>query len=170
VREVAELGRPHGIRGEITALLRGLSGAELAAIETLRIRRVGGTEGPVRVAGARPKGRGWILRLDGVRDRDAAESLRGAVILAAPSDLPEREPGEWWAEDLVGLEVVSDGGEPLGRLEEVLELPANDVYVVRSERGEVLLPAIEDVIVAVDLEANTMTVHLLPGLIDETRA
>ena len=67
-----------------------------------------------------------------------------------------------------GLEVVTDEGETLGRLEEVLELPANDVYVVRSEKGEVLLPAIDDVIVAVDLPEQRMTVHLLPGLIEET--
>jgi len=122
----------------------------------------------VRVIGARSKGAGWILRLDGVTDRNAAEGYRGAVIRAQASDLPELAPGEWWIDDLVGLEVVTDEGKPLGRLEEVLELPANDVYVVRSEKGEVLLPAIEDVIVAVDLEEERMTVHLLPGLIEET--
>jgi 16S rRNA processing protein RimM len=153
------------VRGEITALLHGVTGAELAAIATLRIRRADGTEAPVRVEGARPKGAGWVLRIDGVEDREGAELLRGAVILAPRGDLPE-VPGEWWIDDLVGLEVVSDGGAALGRLVDVWKLPANDVYVVRSAAGEVLLPAIEDVIVGVDLERGTMTVHLLPGLID----
>ncbi len=168
MQEVAELGKPHGIRGEITALLRGVSGDELVAIETLRIRRSDETEAPVRVIRGRPKGTGWILQLDCAGDRSGAEALRGAVILAPRSDLPELEAGEWWVDDLVGLDVVSDEGESLGRLDEVLELPANDVYVVRSDRGEVLLPAIEDVIVEVDLEKKRMTVHLLPGLIEET--
>ena len=167
MREVAALGKPHGVRGEITALLRGVSGGELAAIETLRIRRADGTEAPVRVAGGRPRGEGWILRLEGVGDRNEAERYRGSVILAPPESLPEPPPGEWWADDLVGLEVVSDRGEPLGRLVEVMSLPANDVYVVRSGDREVLLPATDEVIVGVDLEAGRMTVHLLPGLIEE---
>lgn len=156
------------MRGEVTALLHGLTGDELAAVGTLRVRRPDGSESPVRVTGARAKGAGWILRLAGVDDRDEAEALRGAAILAPRADLPEPAPGEWWIDDLVGLEVVSDEGDTLGRLEEVLRLPANDVYVVRSDRGEILLPAIDDVIVAVDLGAGRMTVHLLPGLIEET--
>jgi 16S rRNA processing protein RimM len=164
--KIAELGRPHGLRGEITALLHGVSGEELAAIATLRMRRADGSEVQVRVESGRPKGSGWILRIDGVEDREGAELLRGAVILAPPGDLPEAAPGEWWIDDLVGLEVVSDDGARLGRLVEVWTMPANDVYVVRSAEGEVLLPAIEEVIVGVDLEKGTMTVHLLPGLCD----
>ncbi|MGH2571120.1 MAG: ribosome maturation factor RimM [bacterium] len=165
-QKVAELGRPHGIRGEITALLFGVTGAELSAMTTLRVRRPNGAEAPLRIEDARPKGQGWILRIDGVEDREGAEELRGAAIVAPREDLPEAQPGEWWIDDLVGLEVVSDDGEAIGRLVDVWTLPANDVYVVRSADGEVLLPAIEDVIVGVDLEKKTMTVHLLPGLID----
>jgi 16S rRNA processing protein RimM len=143
-----------------------VSGDELTAITTLRVRRANGAEAPVRIEGARPKGAGWILRIDGVEDREGAEELRGAAIVAPREDLPEPRPGEWWIDDLVGLEVVSDDGAALGRLVDVWTLPANDVYVVRSADREVLLPAIEDVIVGVDLEKRMMTVHLLPGLIE----
>jgi 16S rRNA processing protein RimM len=154
------------VRGEITALLFGLTGAEVSAIATLRVRRTNGSQAPVRIEGARPKGQGWILRIDGVEDREGAEELRGAAILAPSEDLPAAGPDEWWIDELVGLEVVSDRGAALGQLVDVWTMPANDVYVVRSAEGEVLLPAIEDVIVGVDLEKRTMTVHLLPGLID----
>jgi 16S rRNA processing protein RimM len=167
---VAELGKPHGIRGEITARLRGVTVDELAAISSLRVRGADDSEAPVRVSGGRPRSAGWILRIDGVNDRDEAEAFRGAVILAPRQELPAPEPGEWWVDDLIGLEVVSDDGEPLGRLTEVLKLPANDVFVVRSDVREVLLPAIDDVILAVDLEEKKMTVHLLPGLIEEADA
>ena len=69
--------------------------------------------------------------------------------------------------DLVGLEVETDTGENLGRLEEVLLLPANDVVVVRGPRGEVLLPVLPDVIVRVETEAGRMVVRVPPGLIED---
>ena len=165
---VAELGKPHGIRGEVTALLRGVSSEQLSTLPGLRARGTDGVEFAIRIERVRPKSGGWILSFAGVRDRDAAEELRGAVLLANREDLPAPEPGEWYVSDLEGLQVVTDDGRGLGVLAEVLQLPANDVFVVRDGAREVLLPAIDDVIVAVDLEAGRMVVHLLPGLVEET--
>jgi 16S rRNA processing protein RimM len=75
------------------------------------------------------------------------------------------EEGEYYHFQLEGMDVVTETGEWLGRVGEVLRGGAHDVYLVRGPRGEILLPAVEDVILELDLEARKMTVHLLPGLV-----
>lgn len=149
------------------ARLSGLDADQLIEIGRVAMRRSDGTESAIRVEAARPKKEGWILQLTGVRDRDDAEALRGAVLLATREQLPEPGEDEWFVADLIGLEVVTDDGETLGTVAEVLTLPANDVLVVRGARGEVLLPLIDDVVKRIDLSGSRMEVHLLPGLLEE---
>lgn len=165
---VAELGRAHGIRGEITARLYGVTPEELRELPGLTLRESSESpERPVFIESFRSKQSGWILRLDGVRDRTQAEALRGAELLAAKEVLPELDESEWRVADLEGLDVQLESGESLGRLKEVLLLPANDVIVVRGPRGEVLLPLLEDVVIHVDEEAEVMVVRPPAGLLEE---
>lgn len=114
----------------------------------------------------RPQGFPMML-FAGYTNRTAAESLRGELIEVDADDLPELPDGEYYIDDLVGLEVVTVDGESIGRLAEVLETGANDVYVIRREGAkDVLLPAIPDVVREVDIAGGRMTVRLLEGLID----
>ncbi len=106
-----------------------------------------------------------LLKLRGCNDRTCAEALQGQTVLVDSQDLPPLGPNEYYAHQLVGLQVVTIEGQELGRLTEVLETGANDVYVVRGAGGEVLLPARIEVIRQVDLEKGVMTVCLLPGLL-----
>lgn len=162
---VAEVGKPHGIRGEVTARLADVSGEDLVGID-LWLRPARGPETRVRLERARPAARGWILALAGVADRNRAEELRGSVLLADRADLPEVESGEWWIADLVGLDVQDAELGGIGRIEEVLKLPANDVLVVRGRLGEVLVPVLEDVVLGTDPEAGVLRVRLPAGLLD----
>ncbi len=164
---VAEIGPAHGIRGEVTARLSGLTPQELVDLGNLRLRHADGRLESVRVRRVRPKKATWILELDRSGSRNEAEALRGAEILARRSDLPEPDDGEWYVADLVGLSVVTGSGEDLGTLEEVLQLPANDVIVVRGPRGEILVPVLDHVILSVDPEEGRMVVELPAGLLDE---
>ena len=107
-----------------------------------------------------------LLRLTSVGDRNAAESLRDQLVQIARQDAVELSPGEFYEHQIIGLKVVTEGGEPLGQVVEVLATGANDVYVVQGPRGEVLLPARVEVVRAIDLDAGTMTVTLLPGLVE----
>jgi 16S rRNA processing protein RimM len=75
-----------------------------------------------------------------------------------------RQEGEFYAREVIGLKVRTIEGEALGEVTEILVTGANDVYVVKGERGETLLPARVEVIKGIDVEAGTMTVELLPGL------
>lgn len=77
------------------------------------------------------------------------------------------EEGEYYVKDLIGLSVISDEGEVLGTLKDVLETGANDVYVVkRQSQKDLLLPKIDDCVLSVDLDKGEVLVHLLPGLLD----
>jgi 16S rRNA processing protein RimM len=163
---VVELGPPHALRGEIMGRLSGVSPEELMALPRIWLRHGDAADRPVKVTSARPKKGDWILQI-GLRDRTDAERYRGATIVAPRADLPEPEPGEWYVADLVGLAVRTESGEELGRLIEVLTLPANDVAVVHGKRGEVLVPLLDHVIVELDMEAGALTVALPPGLLEE---
>jgi len=162
---IAELGRPHGLRGQIGARLFGLTPDELLAIPQILLRRLDGAESVVHVRSARVQGGAVILAIDELVDRTDAENARGAALVAEREHLPDPEHGEWYLVDLVGCEVVTEEGRSLGRLEEVMHFPANDVYVVRGEQ-EILLPATDEVIRNVDVKSKRVTIRLLPGLAD----
>lgn len=106
-----------------------------------------------------------ILRLDGLNNAVSARKLTGEWLYAATGAESELQPGEYYHYQLVGLTVVTDQGESLGRVEEVLATGSNDVYVVKSEFGdELLLPAISQVVKEIDLSSQRILVHLLDGL------
>ena len=106
-----------------------------------------------------------LLRLEGLHDPYAARRLADEWILAPIDSAPELPPGEYYHYQLVGLTVITDQGENLGAVREVLETGSNDVYVVASDTGgEILLPAIEQVVQEIDLASGTMLVHLIDGL------
>ena len=112
-----------------------------------------------RLAGGRV-----YLKLAGVDDREAAEALRGATIEVPLEQAVRLPPGSYYWHQLIGLAVETKRGESLGRLVDILTTGSNDVYVVRDDARELLLPAIRDVIREVDLENGRMVVELLPGL------
>jgi 16S rRNA processing protein RimM len=74
------------------------------------------------------------------------------------------EEGEYYHFQLIGVRVETEDGEWLGQVAKVLETRAHDVYVVRGPRGEVLLPAVDELVLELDLESKRMVVHLLPGM------
>jgi 16S rRNA processing protein RimM len=110
---------------------------------------------------------GLLVKFRGIADRNAAEELRSQFVYVHIDDAIPLEEGEVYLYQIEGMQVVTDGGEALGRLTDYIETGANDVYVVTTPEGdEVLLPAIPQVIVGLDVENKVMTVHLLEGLID----
>lgn len=118
------------------------------------------------VAGSSPLGHGTIrLILEGVSDIDAAEALKGAIVMAAEEDLPPLEEREFYYRQAIGCEVVLSDGRSIGKVEEVFSTGANDVFVVRGDR-EILVPAIADVVKSIDLDARRITIEAVPGLLD----
>ena len=109
-----------------------------------------------------------LLKLEGCDDRNAAEELRGLLVQIPIEDAAPLGEGEYYHYQLIGVEVETESGEGLGRVIEVLETGANDVYVVRGPRGEVLIPGIESVVRELDVKAKRMVVSPLPGMLDDS--
>ena len=108
-----------------------------------------------------------ILKFKGIDNINDIEKYKGKDLLVHREDAVALEENENYVADLIDLKVVSDDGKVLGYLTEVMETGANDVYVVETDDGqELLLPAIRDCILDVDLDDEVMTVHILPGLFD----
>ncbi len=106
------------------------------------------------------------MGFDGISTPEQAGRYRNQILSVAASETPELPEGRYYFHELLDLDVVDEAGIVLGTLSEILETGANDVYVVKDPTGhELLLPAIPEVVLNVDLEAKTIKVRLLPGLI-----
>lgn len=105
-----------------------------------------------------------LLKLKGVDNMTIAESFKNSEIkITKDMALPLGED-EYYIRDLYSMDVVTDLGESLGKIEDIIFTGANDVYVVRNDISEILIPAIKQCILKVDKENNKMTVRLLEGL------
>ena len=105
-----------------------------------------------------------LLALDGIETRNQADELRGKLLEVPEATLPRLEEDEYFRFDIVGINVVDANGTALGKVEEVLETGANDVYIIRDTDSELLIPAIDSVVKEVDLEARQIVVDMINGL------
>ncbi len=166
---VGQVRRPHGIGGEVRVEILTDYPERIAQHEALYLARPDTPDDVERyeVESVRPHKGILLVKLGGCDDRDAAEELRGMLVQVPLEEAVPLEEGEYYHFQLEGMDVEAETGEWLGRVGEVLRGGAHDVYLVRGPRGEVLLPAVEDVILEIDLEARKMIVHLLPGMVEE---
>lgn len=153
---VGRIGAAFGLKGELK--VQGLTD------NVARFRpgaRLWAGQQRVTVAASREAGGHLFLTLKGFRDRASTEKFRHALLQVPESDLPPLPDGEYYRFQLIGLTVVNRDGHVLGTLDEVIETGANDVYRVHPSSGaDLLLPALADVIVSVDLAARRMVVDL----------
>lgn len=156
---VGRVVRAVGLKGYL-----GVGGSEggLARVSRVVLRRAGADE-EVAVLEARPQGRIWAVRVEGISDRTAAEGRVGAEVLAERDELGEAEAGSHYWADLQGLPVVTVGGEDVGRVTGLYETGAVDVLVVTGPRGESLIPLAP--YVQVDLDAKRIVVDPPEGLL-----
>ena len=105
-----------------------------------------------------------ILKLQGIDTPDAARVLVGQMLTVPEDAVPQLPDGEYFHFQLLGLRVLTEEGEDLGQVTEILETGSNDVYVVTGPEGEVLIPALAGVIQCIQLERGVMLVGLPEGL------
>lgn len=161
---VGRVIRAHGLNGELRVLAFTEGAPNLQPGKRVWIGGV-----PLRVLRLRPQGEGWILETDGLRSRTAAEAF-GEQLVEVPDDEVERASEDsYFLHELIGLRVRTATGEDLGELVEVMQPGANDVYVVRGPRGEILVPAIGEVVTSIDLPAGIMVITPLAGMLDGTQ-
>jgi len=161
---IGRVTRPHGIRGEVSVeVLTDFP----ERFDTIDVVYLGDALEPKawQVRGSRWHKDRVLLTLEGCKDRTTAGTLRGLLVQVPIEEAMPLPEDEYYPYELVGLDVVTVEGEELGRLSDVLFTNANDVYVVLGPRGQILLPAIADVIERVDLDQGQMVVRLMEGLV-----
>jgi 16S rRNA processing protein RimM len=120
-----------------------------------------------RIVGLSQIGRGTVrLMLEGVTDANLAEPLTRKNVFADERELPPPAENEFYFRDVVGCEVFLTDGRRIGIVEEIIATGANDVFVVRGEDKEVLVPAIADVVKEIDVAARRVVIEAVPGLLD----
>ena len=154
--------RSHGLKGEVVVELVPGARESLEGVERLWMKEESGLV-ELHLLRIQQVGRSQVFRFEGYKKRERGDTLRGKQLWALREDLDMPE-GDVPVEDMIGMEVRLEDGSILGALVDVLATGANDVYVVRGERGEWVLPAIDEVVQELDLGARRITVRLLPGL------
>lgn len=177
---VGVIAGTHALRGEVKVLsrtdfpdMRFKKGARLYLREAGKPPRQA-----LRVTASRSHKQFWLVLFEGVNSINDVDKWQRMELVVPESELVPLPEGTYYIHQLVGLKVITDEGREVGTIREVLQPGANDVYVVRGplQKADVLIPAIPDCVLSVDLDAGQMSVHLLPGLLaddgpaDEKRA
>ena len=161
---IGRITKPHGVRGEVRVEVHTEVPERFDWLETVYLGRE--NPSPVAIEGVRYHKSWVLLKLAGIDDRFAAESLRSQW-LQIPQELGlPLEEGQYYLYQVLNLDVFTEDDQHLGQVIEVMETKANNVFVVAGQFGEVLLPDIDDVIRKIDFEQKRITVHLIPGLLD----
>lgn len=168
---IGEVLRPHGVRGELRLRLLTDYPERINKLKTVYL----GTDPtsseatPYVVQHLRMNQEYGLLKLKEIDDRNQADLLRQLYVMVPLENAVPLEEGEFYLYQLIGINVQTADGTPLGVISDVLETGANDVYVVTSpQHGEVLIPVTEETIVKTDIAAGLVIVNLLEGLIDNT--
>lgn len=166
--QVGQIVKPHGVNGELGVLnlterpdMRFVPGNSLlAGPDERRLERL-------LIETARPYRQGFLVRFQGVDDRNEAEAMRGWGLFIESSEAAEPEPDRWYHHDLVGMRLVETDGREAGVVVAVVELPGHDLLEVRSADGRrFMTPMVREIVREVDLEAGIIKVSLPEGLQD----
>jgi 16S rRNA processing protein RimM len=166
---VGRVVRAHGVTGEVVVEIRTDDpDTRFAPGTTLRAKPSrGGPERDYVVESAREHSGRLLVRLGGVADRSAADSLRGTLFVVDSASLPPiEEPDEFYDHQLEGLQVVTTTGTSVGSVAEVLHTAAGELLSVRSEAGEVLVPFVSAIVTSVSLSDQTIEIDPPEGLLE----
>ena len=161
---IGKILRAHGVRGEV----RVLSHTDMPErFSWLKEVYVGERDPkPIAVEGVRFHQNWVLLKLVGYDFRDQIDVIKGELLQVPIEDAIPLEEDEYFLFQLLGLDVYTDEGSLLGKLDDVIETGANNVFVVRSEGNkDILLPDTKEVVTDIDFDNGRLTVHLLPGLL-----
>lgn len=168
IKDYLELGQivsTHGIKGEVRFNPWCDTPDFVKKFKTLYFDNKGKND--IKVISARPHGNVVILLLDGIDSIDKARALKNKVLYMKRSDAKLKK-GTWFIQELFDCTVVdNNNGKELGTVVDVSETGANDVWHIKTPKGEVLIPAVKDVVVSVDVEAGNVLINPIKGLFDD---
>jgi 16S rRNA processing protein RimM len=161
---VGRVIRPHGVDGEVRVYVFEPGAPNLARGRSVTV------QGVIRkITRMREDRADLLIAFEGITNRDMAMELRGEL-LELPDRLVKRNDDEsYFLHELVGLSVETEDGEVIGKIREILQPGANDVYVVDTASGELLVPVIEDVVRKIDVKNNRVIIVPLSGMLDMSK-
>lgn len=154
----------HGIRGILKMVSFAESNALFAPGKALAFRGKDGARKTFRVTSSRPHKSVILLRVDGIASIETAQVWSGCEVCVEKAALAPSEKGTYYWHEIIGMKVITPDAERLGQVKAIFPTGSNDVYVVRDGDKEVLVPAIDSVVLNIDPDKNTMTVDLPEGL------
>ncbi|WP_028932458.1 ribosome maturation factor RimM [Pseudonocardia spinosispora] len=162
---VGRIGRPHGLRGEVSVVVRTDSPDQRFAVGAEFVLGAGRR---VTVAGTRWHKGMLLVQLDGVADRNAAEELRGEQLTVAADQLPDFEdPDEFHDHQLVGLRAELADGQVVGTVRDVVHGPAGELLILaRDDQDEALVPFVRDIVPTIDIPGGRLILTPPEGLLD----
>jgi 16S rRNA processing protein RimM len=165
---VGKVVSAHGINGNLKVCSYAESETVFKPGRSILVIKAGQAEKRYSIQWAKPHGKTMLLSLKGIDDRNTADCLVGAEFFIERTSLPELEQGSYYWVDLIGLSVFSTDDQYIGCIESIIPTGSNDVYVVKNHDKnndhEILIPAIESVVLNIDLKNKIMRVDLPEGL------
>jgi 16S rRNA processing protein RimM len=156
----------HGIKGQLKVHSYSGNFESLSAARTVVLKSADGSLREIPLKGFNANSGKFIISLQDFDDIDRAKPLVGNELCLKRCHLPKLTADEYYWSDLIGLRVIIDDGTLLGTIFDIFETGSSDIYVVRGEKREYLIPAIADVVKQVDLERGEMVITPLDGLLD----
>ena len=159
--------KPHGIRGEFCMKCYADSPSIFDAVDTLYMQDGDKTPQPITVQSWREHKGLVLMTIKSVTDRDQAEAMRGRSLLVREADLPELDGDEHYLYQMIGCRVILSDGAEVGVLKGFYETGEQDTWVIVNEAGaEILLPAVPEFVLDIDLDSETIVVEPPEGLFD----
>ena len=161
---IGRVVKPHGVKGKMKVEYFGEDLHRFSSYREIFVKEEKNGLESYEILEAIPQPPRLILRLKGIEKIEQAELLIGKTILVEKKALPDLEEGEYYWADLLGIKVETREGKGIGKVKEIFTTGAHDVYVIEGKRGEIFLPAIEEVIQSIDLKKRVMKVVRMEGL------
>ncbi len=156
----------HGVRGIVKVQCYIDSPAVFDDLNEIWIESDNGGLSRIAIEKIKFHKRNVLFSFQGIEDRDSAESLKGKNLFINQDRLPDLEDDEYYWKDLIGIKVFElESDSYIGSLKSIIQTGGNDVYVVKKEDEEILIPAIGSVVKSIDLDKNSMYVDLPEGLV-----
>lgn len=163
---IGKILKPRGIRGELKVLSLSDIPDRFEMLAAAYIQTPTGQSVRVEIEGVRYYKEFVYLCLQGYESIEAVQPLVGGMLQVDAADSPELPEGVYYHFEIIGAAVYTDDARYLGRVTEILETGSYDVYVVRGENREYMIPAQPDVVTSIDRQQKKITIHPLDGLLD----
>lgn len=162
---IGKIVNTHGVKGEVRALPQTDDVTRFEKLKKIEIFREKQSR-ELTIDNIRYHKNFVIIKFLEIENMNEAEKLKDYFMRIDRKDAVELGEDEYFIADLIGIGVVTEDGTTLGKIKDVIETGANDVYVIKTDGKDILIPAIKQCILDVDMDKKIMTIHLMKGLVD----